>query len=135
VTSRSDRHGTGVVDGFVGDHRGRPLRHVAVHLTASRGGQSVDTVTDDRGRFRLVNLPSSDYLLSFAKPGFVPLRYGQNSAFDPPAVLRVVNGSASSVTMRLSQGGVIVGHLTDERHESVGGALVRARFKTPSGAP
>ena len=65
---------TGAIDGAVTDATGAVLPQVAIVLSSPALMGRRTTVTGAEGRFRFPAVPPGNYLLVFARPGFVALR-------------------------------------------------------------
>src|SRR5262245_29506987 len=65
------------IDGVVSGADGRPLVGAQVSAAAGRGVKPRVTTTDDRGRYRLSDLPFAIYTVTAWRLGYVMLAYGQ----------------------------------------------------------
>ena len=63
----------GKIIGKVGDNQGNSLPGVAIEATSPKLVGKAATVTDDKGTFRLMALPSGYYEITFSLPGFKKL--------------------------------------------------------------
>ena len=103
---------------------GRPVKRASVIVSGGgRGGRS--TVTDDQGRYQIAELGAGTYSITASKNGFVDAIYGQRRALQAGTPLTLVDAqAAANVDLRLTRGGVITGHVTDEDGEPLPRALV-----------
>ena len=107
----------------------QPVRRAAVTLSAVEGGSGRVTVTDDRGRFSIGELPAGRYTLSAARAGFITVLYGAKRPGGPGLAISLVDGQQlSDITLKMLRGAVITGTVRDERGEPVPG--VRANVMT-----
>jgi hypothetical protein len=90
-----------------------------VRITASAEGARVDPVfSDTEGRFQFLNLPAGRYLLSAAKAGFAPTRYGARRTLDQPIRIDVADRAlVDGIEIRMPKGGVITGRVVDDLGE------------------
>ncbi len=65
---------TATIEGTVTDPGGAPVPGVRVRAARAMAGFAAEAVTDDRGAYRLANLPFQDYELTATAPGFAPFR-------------------------------------------------------------
>jgi hypothetical protein len=87
---RTNRQELGVIAGTVlSDGEGMPIPNALVQLSDGRGG-----LTNDHGRFILVNVPPGDYSLEVTGLGWAPAQLSQ---------VRVTAGNTTTVSLRLSQ--------------------------------
>ena len=132
--------GTASLSGVVitDDLDGRPIRRAAVSLgVPGDSRRQWVTSTDDNGRFAFAGLPSGNFTLFAAKPGYVRAYYGAKRPGSTLAVpIAVVDSrAAESVTLKMARGAVITGTVFDDRGRPMSGVPVRARrvVKDPNG--
>ena len=111
----------GVVEGRVADQDYEPLSRVAVTLSGYQTVQGERTLvpvaraqTDDRGQFRLFDIPPGSYFLS-ATPGGFPFfgRRGRRRQSFPPTYYPGVPSLEQATKVEVSAGGEVGGfHLT-----------------------
>jgi carboxypeptidase family protein len=103
---------------------GRPVKRARVMVSGGgRGGRTA--ITDDQGRYRIVELAAGSYTVTGSKTGFVDGVFGQRRPLQPGTPIQLVDGQdASSVDLRLVRGGVITGRVLDEDGEALARALV-----------
>jgi hypothetical protein len=113
----------GAIEGFVVDGRGSPVRlfHLGVEsFVAARGNGSgpkgARRFEDVRGAFRWEKLPPGSYVLSASAPGKAPSR--------SDTVVVAGGGVARGVRVVLADGGVVAGHVYDERRAPVAGVAI-----------
>lgn len=74
------------LSGLVSNPTGAPVADVSIELSAGPSDAAVTTVTDDRGRYRLVDLEPGDYTLRATKPGFRASQQSVRVASEPVEV-------------------------------------------------
>jgi uncharacterized protein (DUF2141 family) len=119
--------GTAEISGVVattGDNPS-PLRHAIVTVRGD-GSATQSTVTDDAGRFVIQGLPSGRYVVSAAKPAYLPIAYGAKRPGNPGTPLSVAEGQHVDVSIAMSRGGVISGVITDPSGVPLEGAAIAA---------
>jgi hypothetical protein len=125
--------GPGVIRGTVTDARsGKAIRYATITI---QGPVWTRGITDRAGHFVFERLPSGAYAATAFKPGFVPLEYGQHSAYEPHAIINITpKGEERHISFALNTGGVIAGAVTDVYGEPVPDAAVRPmRYEFRSG--
>ena len=127
----------GVVEGRVADQDYEPLSRVAVTLSGYQTVQGERTLvpvaraqTDDRGQFRLFDIPPGSYFLS-ATPGGFPFfgRRGRRRQSFPPTYYPGVPSLEQATKVEVSAGGEVGGfHLTliESHTYSVSGRVLAA---------
>lgn len=135
----------GVVEGRVADQDYEPLSRVIVTLSGYQtvqGERALTPVsraqTDDRGRFRLFDIPPGSYFLSATRGGGVPFfgrrgRRGRRGQSFPPTYYPGVPSPEQATRIEVSAGGEVGGfHLTliEAYTYSVSG-----RVLSPDGSP
>jgi 5-hydroxyisourate hydrolase-like protein (transthyretin family) len=113
VKSQTFRKGNGEVSGRVteGDKPAPGIR-VAVYLDGIMGARSLaSAVTDQDGRYRLLQLPSGKIYVTTIAPALVTTT---ENNFRPGKMITLSDGEAvSDVNFTVTRGGVITGRLTD----------------------
>ena len=128
----------GVVEGTVVDQHNEPLSQVSVTLSSyeSSGGErklflARRAETDDRGRFRLFDIPPGSYYLSAAPPFFYGRMGGEERSFPPvyyPGVPSPLEAAKVEVTAGQEVGGFNF-TLVETRSYSVSGRVLTAEGK------
>ena len=126
----------GLITGRVlASDNGRPVKRARVFITAAElpGGRGV--LTDDEGRFQLVELPAGRYTLTVSKSGFVSLAYGQRRPLQAGTPLQLADGQEiKGIEFSLPRGSVIAGHVFDEDGDPTPGMVVRVlRYQSQQG--
>jgi len=121
--------GAAVIRGnAVENQTSKPLARAVVTLQPVQGtsGGAQTMRTDSYGAFAFSSLGAGAYVVRVAKPGFLPMEYGQkrwNSAGTPIAL--TAEGDAV-VTIRLPRYGAITGTVLDENDVGLGRHRVAA---------
>jgi hypothetical protein len=98
-----------------------------VQVRLSARGFAAVTLSDGAGRFEFVGLPAGRYALSFTKPGFVMLRYGQRDPSDESTTVDIEDGQTlERIDVALSRAAAIEGRVSDETGEPLAEASVTA---------
>jgi hypothetical protein len=118
----------GSITGRVLSDEGHPLGYAGITISAAPGSglgrlKTIDTGTDEEGRFRVSGLAPGDYYVRAYAPGYLSTAHlpaeGQES--DGPRFR-----PGDRVTITLKKGGVITGQVTDASHAPAIGAFVTA---------
>ncbi len=111
-----------------------PLAKVELTLEGFPGLKPA-TISDDQGRFSLVDLDPGDYHLYGKRTGYIETAYGAKTANTSGAVIHLIAGqSLADLALRLIPGGVISGTVRDSDGEPLEEAhLVLARRTYESG--
>ena len=118
--------GSARVTGTASDREGVPLGRTVIRLHSPAAGD-FSTLTGGAGQFAFSDVPAGTYALSAATPGYIKLYYGQRQPFEPLQTLHVKDGhTLANLQFALTPGGVITGHIIDERGRPVGNATVNA---------
>jgi len=124
-TGTSPRSGTGAIVGRVLDAATHaPIRRAQIQ--GSNNQLFVDAVTDDEGRYELMNLPPGSWRVTVAKGGYLTWQPGQRRPFHPPAPINLARGQRVSADVYMTRGGVITGHVADQTGEPLAGLRVKA---------
>ncbi|MCY3758330.1 MAG: carboxypeptidase-like regulatory domain-containing protein [Acidobacteria bacterium] len=128
----------GVVEGNVVDQHNEPRSRVRVRLSSyesSEGERKLFPVgraeTDDRGRFRLFDIPPGSYYLSAAPPFFYGRMGGEERSFPPvyyPGVLSPLEAAKVQVAAGEEVGGFYF-TLVETRSYSASGRVLTAEGK------
>ena len=128
----------GVVEGTVVDQHNEPRSRVSVTLSSyesSRGERKLFPVghadTDDRGRFRLFDIPPGSYYLSAAPPLMYGRMGGEERSF-PPIYYPGVPSPLEAAKVQVSAGEEVGGFyftLVETRSYSVSGRVLTAEGK------
>ena len=128
----------GVVEGRVADQDYEPLSRVAVTLSGYQTVQGERTLvpvaraqTDDRGQFRLFDIPPGSYFLSATRGGAFPFFRGRGRRRQsfPPTYYPGVSSPEQATKIEVSAGGEVGGfHLTliESHTYSVSGRVLAA---------
>jgi len=105
-----------------------PLKTATVQLQSLQDlAHTISVLTDVGGRFELKGIDPGRYRLKVSRTGFVTQEYGQKTANDPGAEIRLVPGqNLHGVLFRLIPWGVIAGRVLDEEGEPLPWAQVSA---------
>jgi hypothetical protein len=114
---------------------GKPVSRARVFVSAPELSEGRGQLTDDSGLFEFSGLPEGRYTLTVSKAGFVPLSYGQRRPLQPGMPIQLPEGQQiKGLDVRLPRGGVIGGHVFDERGDPAPGVRVRVlRFQYVQG--
>ena len=125
----------GVIAGIVEDDRRQPVAGARVTLTGPALRESRATVTDNRGRFVFLAVPSGRFSVTAQKPGYVRGQYGARTPGGPGAPVVLAAGQRlDTLTVAVARGGVITGTIFDPDGSPTAGVAVRAlRVMTQSG--
>jgi hypothetical protein len=120
--------GTAKIRGLVvASDDGRPLRRVAVRVTAPELREPRSASTDQSGRYEIGDLPAGRYTVTASKAGFVTISHGQTRPNEMGRPLDVSDGQTiERVNFSLPRGAAITGRILDEYGEPVAGASVQA---------
>jgi protocatechuate 3,4-dioxygenase beta subunit len=127
--------GTGAIRGrVVRADTGEPLRRVQVRIdewSAKDQGGPTSTMTDDKGRYELTQLPAGTYHLKATRGGYVEVAYGQRRPFERGRPVELADGAVlQDIDFALPPGAVVTGRVVDEMGEAVSQASVSlARFR------
>jgi protocatechuate 3,4-dioxygenase beta subunit len=128
--------GTATITGRVvtDDDSARPIRGAVV--TVSLGPLDALkqlAITDDNGRFAVLNLPAGEFYVDASKPGYVDAYYGTREASSrgARAGVEVADGEQKTVSLQLARGAVIAGRILDVSGRPQRDVSIRAiRVKT-----
>lgn len=100
-----------------------PLAGVAVTASLAEGSRQIpSTLTDQRGRYVVADLPAGRLLLTAAKPGYFARSVLSG---DGELVLSLVSSELfANADFEVLSGGVITGRVTGQRGEPLDGASV-----------
>ena len=108
-----------------------PTRGIVIGTTESAAGP---VMTDDRGRFRFLDLPAGHYELGAYGAGGTT-RFGARTNPQQGRLVSLADGQRRSVELRLIRSAMLTGRVTDERGDPVAGMPVRAISLAPVGVP
>lgn len=139
--------GDGVISGIViSEETGRPVKNARVSLGGQAGvapaGRGVapparDTpapptltisrtaLTDGQGRFTFARLAAGRYMVSVSRDGYLSASYGQRRPNAAAAPMDLAEGQQRTISITLSRGGVLAGHVFDEDGEPMRSAQVQ----------
>jgi hypothetical protein len=101
-----------------------PVRRAQVE--ASNGNsRDVWAMTDDEGRFELLDLSAGEWRVTVSKGGYFTWELGQHRPFEAPPRTRLAARQRMTVEIPLTRGGVILGRVYDEAGEPLAGLRVR----------
>jgi hypothetical protein len=110
--------GTAMLAGVVStaDESPRPIRRALVTLSGGGLPATVQTVTDDSGRFVFAELPAGRYTLTADKPAWIRTYYGSRRVGRGPAsTIALADGQRlTNISIGLLRGGAIEGTVVDE---------------------
>jgi protocatechuate 3,4-dioxygenase beta subunit len=122
--------GTGVIDGVVTtvEDAPRPLRRARVTITGTGLRGSVQTITDDAGRFAFGGLPAGRYTLMADKPAYLPAYYGSRRIAEGPGTpIPIADGQrVANIRIGLLRGAALDGTVVDEHGKPLASAQVSA---------
>jgi hypothetical protein len=115
---------------------GRPVRRARVLLNGPQVQGGRGTLTDDEGRFELIELPEGRYTLTAGKTGFITISYGQRRPLQAGTPIQLADAQQlTGIDFRLPRGSVIAGHVYDETGEPLPGVSVRVmRYEYAQGS-
>lgn len=105
-----------------------PIHFARVTLasTAEEGNQ-LHAVTGVDGKFAIKDVPPGEYRLTIVRNGYVGAAYGARHLLDPGVPLAVsASKPADDLLFRMTQAGVITGHIRDENGEPLPDSHVTA---------
>jgi hypothetical protein len=106
---------------------GRPLRRVAVRVTAPELREPRSATTDLSGRYEIGDLPAGRYTVTASRAGFVTISHGQTRPNEMGRPIDVSDGqTVERINFSLPRGAAITGRILDEYGEPVAGASVQA---------
>jgi hypothetical protein len=110
--------GTAMIAGIVStaDESPRPVRRALVTLSGGGLSTTVQTVTDDSGRFVFTELAAGRYTLTADKPAWIRTYYGSKRVGRGPAsTIALADGQRlTNIGIGLLRGGAIEGTVVDE---------------------
>lgn len=108
------------------DEPPKAVRRAIVSLWGGTHPLGHHTVSDDEGRFELVNLPAGRYNLSASRAPYVSISYGATRPGWPGTPLVLSAGdSVNNVTVLMARGAAITGTVTDVEGEAISNLTVR----------
>lgn len=112
----------------------RPVRRATVRLSGAALASARLAGTDDGGKFVFAALPAGSFSLSATKAGYVQAFFGSKHPGRGPGVpVAVADGQRLTVTLKMLQGAVITGTVTDGRGTPVPGVAVQVFDTRPTG--
>lgn len=118
--------GTAQISGVVLGEDDKPVRRAAVFFEGD-GRANRTALTDEQGRFAVINMPPARYSIRAEKGGYPPSNYGAKRPGRPGSGLLVKDGEhVENLIIRMARGAVITGTLFDERGQPLPGASVTA---------
>lgn len=118
--------GTAQISGVVLGEDDKPVRRVAVFFEGD-GRTNRTALTDDQGRFAVIDMPAARYVIRAEKGGYPPSNYGAKRPGRPGSGLLVKDGEhVENLIIRMARGAVITGTLFDDRGQPLPGASVTA---------
>lgn len=101
----------------------QPVRRAQIEATNKM--LFLDAMTDEEGRFQILNVPAGEWEISVQKGGYFPWHVGQKRPFQNPDPIRIAARQRVSAEVPLSRGGVIAGRVSDESGEPLAGLQVK----------
>lgn len=95
---------------------GQPVSRALVALGGVGGQQAFGTFSGSDGSFRIGGVPSGDFMIGAAKPGF-------NTRGSGPSERLHITADVSS-TLKITPEAVVAGHVEDPEHDPIVGAFV-----------
>jgi hypothetical protein len=120
---------TGSVSGIVStaSDTPQPVPRAVVTLSGPELSRNRGTITDDKGRFRIDELPAGRFTLRVEKPGFITSVYGAQRPARPGTAVAVKQGEhVANLAVRIWQGAVLTGTVRDPEGRPAAGVAVRA---------
>jgi Carboxypeptidase regulatory-like domain len=134
---KPDPTGTGIIRGLIVDAvSGEPVRKARVRATSSVLSNGRTATTDVNGRYELKTLPAGQFTVAATKGTYVSASYGQTRPLDAGKLIDVADGQiVEHIDLKLSQGGIIAGRISDEFGESMAGVQgATVRFQSAGGS-
>lgn len=118
----------GTISGVVRDGgSSEVLTDVEVTLRGGTPRRTQVTRSDAQGRYQFSSVPFGDYVVMFAKPGFVSTHFGQTHPFAAPTVVGVAAGSETrNISVNLLRAAAIEGRVVDAKGQPLADAEVVA---------
>jgi hypothetical protein len=105
----------------------QPVARAVVTLSGPELSRSRGTITNDKGRFRINELPAGRFTVRVEKPGFITSVYGAQRPARPGTAVAVKQGEhVENLAVRIWQGAVLTGTVRDADGRPSAGTLVRA---------
>ena len=118
--------GMAEVAGIVRSAGSAPAARALVLIAGTDVGVIRVTSTDATGHFAFAGLPPGRFLLGAGKPAYLAALYGAGRPGRPGTTVTLAAGQKiSDVSLDLTRGAVIAGHVVDEHGQPVIGARVR----------
>jgi hypothetical protein len=118
--------GTAEVGGIVRASAGTPAVRALVLIAGTDVGVIRVTSTDAAGRFSFAGLPPGRFLIGAGKPSYLAALYGAGRPGRPGTPISLAAGQKiADMSLELTRGAVIAGHVVDEHGQPVIGARVR----------
>lgn len=115
------------ITGLVLDGAGKPASRALVMIAATDRGLIRTVAADARGRFTLDHLSAGHYLLAAGKATFIAAMYGAGRVSGPGAAIALEpREQKHDVTIALTPGAVIAGHVFDAEGQPLANVRVRA---------
>jgi uncharacterized protein (DUF2141 family) len=110
----------------------QPIRRALVTLSGGGLPATVQTVTDDSGRFVFTELPAGRYTLTVDKPAWVRTYFGSKRVGRGPATpIALADGQRlTNIRIGLLRGGAIEGTVVDEHGKPLASAQVQVSLVT-----
>jgi hypothetical protein len=129
--------GTARISGVVvtNDATPLPVRRAIVALSGGGLPLSRNAITDDNGRFELIDVPAGRFSIAASRAAYVPIAYGATRPGRPGTALVVEPGAAlTDIRLQLARGAAITGTARDSSGEPAPGLSVRVERRDRTGA-
>jgi len=115
-----------------GSNPARGIRRAIVTVTGTSIATSLQVVTDDDGRFVVLNLPAGRFSLTAEKPAYIKSFYGSPRIGRPPGMpVALADGqSMAAITIPLIRGAAIGGTVREATGVPVAGAQIMVHLVT-----
>jgi hypothetical protein len=111
-----------------------PVRRAIVELSGGPLALSLNAITDDEGRFEIVDVPGGRFTISASRASYVTIPYGASAPGRVGVPLVVEAGQRlTEIRLLLARGAAIAGTVRDIDGEPIPGALIRLARRSGGG--